>query len=482
MPEKALQDRWFAEPVHFLTLDASIFHNNKTGHPALQSSQQELINANMRLKNLPLLLLSDVGPVSSSLINTANDAATEYPTLSQSAQAPEKSRKSTPAPSSDHVSYLRYLERQQVPFTAMESPALMSFQDWLQSPLQPLSDNLESATYEMFESDPVKYDQYEIAITEAMAEWNTLKKPCSFANPDSELVVAVAGAGRGPLVSRVLRAADRTQTKIQLWALEKNHNAFVYLLRQNKDKWDNRVKVVKTDMRGWEGPRPISGKVGGGKVDILVSELLGSFGDNELSPECLDGVQRHLARPHGISIPQSYTAHLSPIASPRLFQDLGARVIGEPNAFEIPWVTRLYQIDFVAQKGVPGHPRFQKAWEFFHPVAITRADDRIAEHGVGANLSSSGYGSMACSAGLNEHNTRQCHLTFVCRTRGVIHGLAGYFESVLFEPQTESKEPVELSILPEHIDRKSKDMVSWFPIFFPLKASFSNLFSPSNPH
>ena len=27
------------------------------------------------------------------------------------------------------------------------------------------------------------------------------------------------------------------------------------------------------------------------KVDILVSELLGSFGDNELSPECLDGAE-----------------------------------------------------------------------------------------------------------------------------------------------------------------------------------------------
>ena len=32
------------------------------------------------------------------------------------------------------------------------------------------------------------------------------------------------------------------------------------------------------------------------KVDILVSELLGSFGDNELSPECLDGAVRSLKR------------------------------------------------------------------------------------------------------------------------------------------------------------------------------------------
>lgn len=33
------------------------------------------------------------------------------------------------------------------------------------------------------------------------------------------------------------------------------------------------------------------------------SELLGSFGDNELSPECLDGAQRFL-KPDGVSIPQ----------------------------------------------------------------------------------------------------------------------------------------------------------------------------------
>jgi protein arginine N-methyltransferase 5 len=30
------------------------------------------------------------------------------------------------------------------------------------------------------------------------------------------------------------------------------------------------------------------------KADFLVSELLGSFGDNELSPECLDGAMRFL--------------------------------------------------------------------------------------------------------------------------------------------------------------------------------------------
>lgn len=49
--------------------------------------------------------------------------------------------------------------------------------------------------------------------------------------------------------------------------------------------WGDTVTIVSSDMREWNAPE---------KTDILVSELLGSFGDNELSPECLDGVQKFL--------------------------------------------------------------------------------------------------------------------------------------------------------------------------------------------
>jgi hypothetical protein len=38
-------------------------------------------------------------------------------------------------------------------------------------------------------------------------------------------------------------------------------------------------------MRDWDAPEI---------AVILVSEMLGSFGDNELSPECLDGAQKFL--------------------------------------------------------------------------------------------------------------------------------------------------------------------------------------------
>jgi PRMT5 arginine-N-methyltransferase len=47
----------------------------------------------------------------------------------------------------------------------------------------------------------------------------------------------------------------------------------------------------------------------------------GSFGDNELSPECLDGAQRFL-KPDGISIPTAYTSQLQPIAAFRVWSDV----------------------------------------------------------------------------------------------------------------------------------------------------------------
>jgi len=52
-------------------------------------------------------------------------------------------------------------------------------------------------------------------------------------------------------------------------------------------EWQDSVEILFGDMRSLPIPE---------QADILVSELLGSFGDNELSPECLDGAMRILKR------------------------------------------------------------------------------------------------------------------------------------------------------------------------------------------
>jgi protein arginine N-methyltransferase 5 len=55
--------------------------------------------------------------------------------------------------------------------------------------------------------------------------------------------------------------------------------------------------------------------------DILVSELLGSFGDNELSPECLIPTEKYI-KPGGIFIPWAYTNHVVPISSQVLWSEV----------------------------------------------------------------------------------------------------------------------------------------------------------------
>lgn len=64
------------------------------------------------------------------------------------------------------------------------------------------------------------------------------------------------------------------------------------------------MNIVESDMR------KLSEQVHAGHLpppDLIVSELLGSFGDNELSPECLDGIT-DILRPTTVSIPQQYTS------------------------------------------------------------------------------------------------------------------------------------------------------------------------------
>lgn len=55
------------------------------------------------------------------------------------------------------------------------------------------------------------------------------------------------------------------------------------------------------------------------KADIIASELLGSFGDNELSPECLDPTEPFL-KETGIYIPFRYLSYVQPISSQRLWE------------------------------------------------------------------------------------------------------------------------------------------------------------------
>ena len=460
----------------------------------------------MRLKQAPWLLLCDVGPIpglddptqqistadgfpSPSVIVDASPSAS--PTPAEAADRSQKEALKSPRISKDpipHLVYIRYVQRNQPIRTPIERFGA-GYQDYLQAPLQPLTDNLESVTYEVFEKDPVKYDWYERAIAQALKDWSEQGKPAS--SPSGAVVIAVAGSGRGPLVTRALQASQTAGVPVEVWAVEKNPNAYALLQRHNEITWGGLVNVVKSDMRAWKGPLRSSTNTGligqalttesitstpvlmYGKVDILVSELLGSFADNELSPECLDGVQHVLAPQHGISIPCSYTAHMTPILAPRLHADIALRAQADATATETPYVVMLHAVDYPAVE-VPGYPKIQQAWEFTHP--LPSATLAVAEARRRGGVSGGGGGSMTGGDGANEHNARYAKMRFACKDRGIINGLAGYFEAVLYEGKAGK---VELSTRPDTIDEKSRDMISWFPIYFPLKVSSLSFFAGS---
>jgi protein arginine N-methyltransferase 5 len=507
LPALSVQSRWHSEPVHLLTIDGSSFLKNPKGYPVLSKAHQAFIAKLMRLRTPPWILLCNVGPIpgleSAEGIETNQSqlSSSEYPSLSAS----KKHHDPTP-----HLSYVRNLQQRQPPRTPIERFGT-GYQDYLQAPLQPLTVNLESITYEVFEKDPIKYEWYERAITKALRDWADQKKPTS--HPDGKVILAVVGAGRGPLVTRALRASAEAGVDIDLWAVEKNQNAFVLLQRHNETIWDGKVTLVQSDMRSWKGPRvrrqatesgaqdPVGESLGiddsllytptkrtndpgrasdfsaptvSGStytyVDIVVSELLGSFADNELSPECLDGINDLINPVHGISIPASYSAHLTPISAPKLHSDVVNQTVSNHAAPETPYVVMLHAIDFLSTAESTGTtenlnqnntnrasgsssptlatefptPFVQTAWSFSHPNRNIPPPSPIQ------------------STISNSHNVRQTRLSFPTQNRGVCHGLAGYFETVLYGD-------VELSTNPVTMDAKSATMISWFPIYFPLK-------------
>ena len=129
-----------------------------------------------------------------------------------------------------------------------------------------------------------------------------------------EIVVLYFGAGRGPLIRRALSAAKKAKANVKVIALDKNPNAIVTLRNMIIDEnLQDRVSLISGDMRH------IS--VDAMKGDILMSELLGSFGDNELSPECLNPTEKYL-KPGGIYLPWSYTNHVLPISSQFLWTEV----------------------------------------------------------------------------------------------------------------------------------------------------------------
>ncbi|TPX71519.1 hypothetical protein SpCBS45565_g01044 [Spizellomyces sp. 'palustris'] len=325
LPEESLLLQWLAEPVKAVILPTSAFISNNKGFPVLSKRHQSFVRKLME-QNVQFVISAE--------------SADEKIHPSGGLQA--------------YQQYIHHLYRTR-PEPDVVDKFASGYHDYLQQPLQPLMDNLESATYEVFEKDPIKYQEYERAIYRALLD----RAPDG---SDVVTVIMVVGAGRGPLVQRALQAAEASNRQVKVYAIEKNPNAVVTLRCRKESEWEDLVDVIHCDMRYWEAPE---------QADILVSELLGSFGDNELSPECLDGAQRFL-KENGISIPSSYTAFVSPLSSTKLYHEVSS--YGDNAHLETPYVVKFRAAHELAAP-LP-------VWSFEHPHRGLKLEPGVSRLGV----------------------------------------------------------------------------------------------------
>lgn len=276
----------------------------------------------------------------------------------------------------------------------------------LSLPMQPLHYNLIEDEYKTFELDPVKYKLYQEAIRKALVDRVKDKN-------STVTTIMILGAGRGPLVQAAYYAGRAANCKVEIIVVEKNP-----LPKRSLESTIRRLKFAGAsittfyqDMRELKVQEEL-------KADIFVSELLGSFGDNELCPECLDGAEKFL-KDDGISIPCSYSSYIQPISSWRLYNNLK----DDLDYYEQPWVVNLrnsYAIDDT-----------KELWSFQHPMRMRK----------------------------DVSNYRCETVKFVAKEDSVLHGIAGYFSTQLYAD-------IEFNIVPS---THTKGLISWWPMIFPSK-------------
>lgn len=128
--------RWLGEPVEILIIPSSIFIMNKMNYPVLTKAHQEVVTAFINHN------------VNFAIRPSINDNNSRF--------------------YSDYVAHLIT--------NNYRSDPMRSFHDYLETPLQPLYENLDTYTYEVFENDPIKYQLYQDAIEAAILDRVPLEK------------------------------------------------------------------------------------------------------------------------------------------------------------------------------------------------------------------------------------------------------------------------------------------------------------------
>lgn len=254
-----------------------------------------------------------------------------------------------------------------------------------------------------------------------------------------------------------------------------------------------------------------------GWCDLVVSELLGSFGDNELSPECLEGFyvelqhiwrEKHIPpNPFLVSIPMSYTSWVAPVHSTRFeislsetqMKGLTVWIPGSPGNRHAAIPHQLL-VSHLMQGLLLAPP--QPLWTFYHFSSPLRIS------------SSTTVSSSSCTAPQQEEPCattdmdREACCVFRVPSDRRLSGIMGFFQAELYTPLGEKKGEYEQCENPPngeeiHTDgyryrrdderskqkrggraitlctlphKRTKGLFSWFPCIFPLPLTFPKEF------
>nr|KAJ3422013.1 Protein arginine N-methyltransferase 5 [Polyrhizophydium stewartii] len=163
---------------------------------------------------------------------------------------------------------------------------------------------------------------------------------------------------------------------------------------------------------------------------------------------------------NGISIPSQYVSYVAPLSSSKLFNDAAA--FGDEEHMETPYVVKfrsvfsitdpqaLWSFDHPTKSAIrpQGHPHFN-----VHNNRYSKATFSVSQDAVMVGTSRAAWATLLSGQALTASAINRS------RQRQKQHGIAGYFEATLYKD-------VKVSIHPE---THSKDMFSWFPIFFPIR-------------
>lgn len=358
------------------------------------------------------------------------------------------------------LSHLDYIHANLVLNEAKDAYA--SYENTIQLPLQPLGHQLSNGVYGVFEKDEGKYTEYRRAFDGYVRRWATGGVPSH--RPGSHILYAVVlGCGRGPLIQQFLECCTEHQVQAHVFAVEKNECALQYTAW----RWGTHPALLSLTSQGHhvdfiaaDGRHLFSEKVKlpaeFGWCDVLISELLGSAGDNELSPECIEGFLHEVRlyqasvsvppNPCLLSIPQSYTTWVAPLHSVAFEQTImetavkGLTVCPEGCNRHEAVFHQLFVCN-LTQGLVLDAP--QELWSFSHPSSPSSAD----------SINSSSRLTRRCVFHIN--SGRRCSAVVV------------FFSAVLYQ---DDQLTVKLSTVPHEA---TPGMFSWFPCVFTPHSSFS---------